>query len=46
LRLILEELMLDLMFQLPSTSGITECVITREVVLNKVNPLTLLEKAG
>jgi ATP-dependent Clp protease ATP-binding subunit ClpX len=46
LRLILEELMLDLMFQLPSTSGISECVITKEVVLNKVNPLTLMEKAG
>jgi ATP-dependent Clp protease ATP-binding subunit ClpX len=46
LRLILEELMLDLMFQLPSTSGVAECVITKEVVLNKVNPLTLLEKAG
>src|SRR5262249_5434745 len=46
LRLIMEELMLDLMFQVPSTSGVKECLITKEVVLNKVNPLTLLEKAG
>ncbi len=46
LRLIMEELMLELMYQLPSMSGVKECVITKEVVLNKVNPLTLLEKAG
>jgi ATP-dependent Clp protease ATP-binding subunit ClpX len=46
LRLIMEELMLDLMYQLPSTSGVKECLITKEVVLNKVNALTLLEKAG
>jgi len=46
LRLIMEELMLDLMYQLPSTSGVKECLISKEVVLNKVNPLTLLEKAG
>jgi ATP-dependent Clp protease ATP-binding subunit ClpX len=46
LRLILEELMLDLMFHLPSQTSISECVITKEAVLNKVNPLTLLEKAG
>jgi ATP-dependent Clp protease ATP-binding subunit ClpX len=46
LRLIMEELMLDLMYQLPSTSGVKECLINKEVVLNKVNPLTLLEKAG
>src|SRR5437773_7947666 len=41
LRLIMEELMLELMYQLPSTSGVKECHITKEVVLNKVNPLTL-----
>ena len=46
LRLIMEELMLDLMFQIPSTSGVKECLITKEVVLKKVNPLSLLEKAG
>jgi ATP-dependent Clp protease ATP-binding subunit ClpX len=46
LRLILEDLMLDLMYQLPSQSSITECVITREVVENKVAPIILMEKAG
>ena len=46
LRLILEDLMLDLMYQLPSQNSITECVITREVVENKVAPIILMEKAG
>ena len=46
LRLILEDLMLDLMYQLPSQNNITECVITREVVENKVAPIILMEKAG
>ena len=46
LRLILEDLMLDLMYQLPSRSDINECVITREVVENKVAPIILMEKAG
>ena len=46
LRLILEDLMLDLMYQLPSRTDITECVITREVVENKVAPIILMEKAG
>ena len=46
LRLILEDLMLDLMYQLPSRSDITECVITREVVENKTAPIILMEKAG
>src|SRR5881409_1609345 len=46
LRLILEDLMLDLMYQLPSQNNITECVITREVVENKVAPIILMQKAG
>ncbi len=46
LRLILEDLMLDLMYQLPSRSDITECVITKEVVENKTTPIILMEKAG
>ena len=46
LRMILEELMLDMMFTLPGQSGIKEVVITREVVLNKSNPLAVMEKAG
>ncbi|MFQ5701815.1 MAG: ATP-dependent Clp protease ATP-binding subunit ClpX [Acidobacteriota bacterium] len=46
LRVILEDLMLDIMYQLPSLTNISECVITREVVENKVDPLTVLQKAG
>ncbi|HEY3175882.1 MAG TPA: ATP-dependent Clp protease ATP-binding subunit ClpX [Candidatus Polarisedimenticolia bacterium] len=46
LRLILENLMLDIMYQLPSLTNISECVISREVVENKVDPLTVLQKAG
>jgi ATP-dependent Clp protease ATP-binding subunit ClpX len=46
LRMIIEELMLDLMFNLPSMKKVKECVITREVVLNRETPITLIEKAG
>jgi ATP-dependent Clp protease ATP-binding subunit ClpX len=46
LRMILEEFMLDMMFMLPSQSGVKEVVITRDVVLNKSNPLEVMEKAG
>jgi ATP-dependent Clp protease ATP-binding subunit ClpX len=46
LRMILEELMLEMMFVLPSQSGVKEVVVTRDVVLNKSNPLVVMEKAG
>ena len=46
LRMILEEMMLDMMFALPSQSGVKEVVVTRDVVLNKANPLVVMEKAG
>jgi ATP-dependent Clp protease ATP-binding subunit ClpX len=46
LRMILEELMLDMMFMLPSQTDTKEVVITKEVVLKKSNPLRLMEKAG
>ena len=44
-RLILEDLMLDLMYQLPSERNVKECVITREMV-KKLNPPGLMQKAG
>jgi ATP-dependent Clp protease ATP-binding subunit ClpX len=44
--MIIEDLMLDLMFNLPSMKKLKECVITREVVLNRETPITLIEKAG
>jgi len=44
LRIILEELMLDLMYTIPSQQDISECLITEDVVLNRVQP-TPLKKA-
>ncbi|MBH69385.1 MAG: ATP-dependent Clp protease ATP-binding subunit ClpX [Rhodospirillaceae bacterium] len=46
LRMIIENLMLDLMYTLPSQKKIKECVITREVVMKRDTSLTLVEKAG
>ena len=46
LRMIIEDLMLDLMYTLPGQTKIKECVITREAVLSKDKPTTLVEKAG
>ncbi len=39
LRAILEETLLDVMFDLPSRDDVERCVITREVVLNKEAPM-------
>jgi len=46
LRMIIEDLMLDLMYNLPSMRKVKECVVTREVVLDREKPFTLIEKAG
>jgi len=46
LRMIIEDLMLELMYNLPNQKKVRECVITREVVESKEQPITLIEKAG
>ncbi len=46
LRLILEDLMLDLMYELPSSKKVKELVVTRELVENRDVAFKLLEKAG
>src|SRR6478609_8691708 len=46
LKIIIEDLMLDVMYQIPSDDDIEECVITRETVKNRTNPITILRKAG
>ena len=46
LRMIIEDLMLDLMYTLPGQKKIRECVITRDVVESREKPITLMEKAG
>ena len=46
LRIILEELMLDLMYTIPSQRDIQECVITEERGRTATQPITLFRKAG
>jgi ATP-dependent Clp protease ATP-binding subunit ClpX len=46
LRIILEELMLDLMYTVPSQRDIKQCVIDEDVVANRIQPITLYKKAG
>ncbi len=46
LRLITEDLMLDVMYELPSTKKVKEFVVTREIVESKEFVFKLLEKAG
>jgi ATP-dependent Clp protease ATP-binding subunit ClpX len=43
LRAILEKVMLDIMYDLPSRSGVAECVIGEEVILSNDPPLLLYE---
>jgi ATP-dependent Clp protease ATP-binding subunit ClpX len=46
LRLVLEDLMLDLMYRLPSERNVKECVITKDMVLKQVTAPGLMQKAG
>ncbi|MCM3611403.1 ATP-dependent protease ATP-binding subunit ClpX [Planococcus sp. MERTA32b] len=43
LRSIIENIMLDVMFDLPSREDIVECVITKETITDKVQPKLILE---
>src|SRR5699024_3600596 len=43
LRSIIENIMLDIMYELPSLEEVSKCVITKESVLHKVQPLLLRE---
>jgi len=45
LRIILEELMLELMYNIPTQRDISECVITEETVVHRTQPITTLRKA-
>ena len=44
LRAILEEIMLDIMYDLPSYSNVEECLINEEVILKKDRPLLVYGK--
>ena len=46
LKIIIEELMLEVMYTIPSQNAISECVITKEVVANRSQPITMFRKAG
>jgi ATP-dependent Clp protease ATP-binding subunit ClpX len=44
LRAILETVMLDIMYDIPSTPGITECIINEDVIAKGEPPLLIYEK--
>jgi ATP-dependent Clp protease ATP-binding subunit ClpX len=44
LRAILEEIMLDVMYEIPSVKGVKECLITEETVSRKEKPILIFEK--
>jgi ATP-dependent Clp protease ATP-binding subunit ClpX len=46
LRIMLEELMLDVMYQVPSVPDVKELVISRDVVERRVPPLTAVRKVS
>ena len=39
LRSIMEDIMLDIMYELPHRNDIAKCVITKEVVINREEPI-------
>jgi len=44
LRAIMEELMLDVMFEIPSREDIEKCIITKDVVLKKSEPIIIISE--
>ena len=44
LRAILEDIMLDIMYDLPALKNIRECVISEDVVINGEQPMLVLAK--
>ena len=44
LRSILESIMLEIMYELPSQTNISECIINEEVIQNKQKPIVLYAK--
>jgi len=46
LRAIMEDFMLEIMYKLPGETDIKECIISRKVVENEIDPLTVMRKAG
>jgi ATP-dependent Clp protease ATP-binding subunit ClpX len=44
LRSIMEKVMLDVMYELPSISNVKECVVSEEVILNHEKPILIYEE--
>jgi ATP-dependent Clp protease ATP-binding subunit ClpX len=44
LRSIIEEMMLEIMYHLPSQSGVRECLITKDVVTKNADPIYIFEQ--
>lgn len=44
LRSIIEEIMVDIMYELPSLTDVKECVVTEEVVLKKERPILIFNR--
>jgi ATP-dependent Clp protease ATP-binding subunit ClpX len=44
LRAIMENTMLDVMYEIPSQTNIRECIVGEEVVVNHESPILLYEK--
>ena len=44
LKAILEEIMLDIMYEIPSMENVKECVINKEVITKKENPVLFYEQ--
>ena len=46
LRAILEEIMLDIMYEIPSRQDVEKCIVTKESVMNHTPPLLVLKDHG
>jgi ATP-dependent Clp protease ATP-binding subunit ClpX len=46
LRAIMENIMLDVMYEIPSQSNVSECIISEEVVLRRESPILLYVKGA
>jgi ATP-dependent Clp protease ATP-binding subunit ClpX len=46
LRSVMEHIMLELMFEIPSQTTIRECIISEDVILHGADPILLYEKAS
>jgi ATP-dependent Clp protease ATP-binding subunit ClpX len=46
LRAILEDIMLDIMYDIPSRQDVEKCIVTKENVVNHTQPLLILKERG